>query len=306
MGPGESDASPLDRRVPQDILDRWAFDIDVLMPLDADDLQVLHNNTVVQIWLFRVRKRRQARMESILRGSPTNRKLQRQRLVQKRVPEHHGYHVAQAAKAAKAVRVARASLCAPPPDPASVEALLARPFAVQESDELKPILSAGEGCSQDLWVLSKSYWLETILDADEFSKWAEMVVRQHNRVRKAAGIIAFCMEPSQEGSTSPVSSSGVPSPRGELKASNTLQAIEEKRLHRGSLPFAVPLPVRPPDEPRAAESHRQAPLGGFHHRFRHMPRAPVELPSQRPGSMTFRHPALRPLAEEDSGAQTVR
>merc|ERR1719387_2209621 len=39
---------------------RWAIDVDELMPMDEADLEQLRMNTVVQIWLRRFRKRRDA------------------------------------------------------------------------------------------------------------------------------------------------------------------------------------------------------------------------------------------------------
>lgn len=292
-----ANGSSFARRVPKQIRDRWAFDVDSLMPLNAEDIECLQSNTVVQIWLRRVQKRRQAKDGPRLRRKIT---MSRSMTKNPRMP---------AGAAAAALRVARRSLSAPPDDPASVEALLARPFNVRESQDLRPILASGEGSPPDLWVLSKSYWLETILDGEEFPKWAKIIVSQYNQVRKQAGVGKSGLQDAT-------------AKQGAIQDA-VLQMIEEKRLARGSLPFAVPLPLKPlpqqrapdlPTRPRQAGPPQAGPpppppksLEPGVRPQKVERRYPVELPSQRlAGAAPKQLPALRGGAAAWGGPWTAR
>lgn len=259
------------RRLPPDISARWAFNVDTLMPIDNEDIEYLQNNTVVQIWLRRVQRRRRVEEErsktqgrktrATLGGGAGWRRLQSavtlSSIVEK--PAQRGFQ-----SLGVELREMRKSFLDNIVDEteATSETLLAKPFCVQEAPELSPIMASGEGCPKDLWVLSKSYWIETTLDVEEFAKWASMMVAQHQKVRKDAGILG----------SNPLDA-GKPS-----SAQSRLRKVEQRLMARGSLPFAVPI---------AREAPMLMPQPPSQHTFTVpvQPRGPAPLPL-RPNVLT--------------------
>lgn len=265
-----ANADSINPRVPQDISARWAFDLDELMPLDDEDLELLQTNTVVQIWLRRVQRRRKAeerfraqsrKTRTTVAAAGLNRNFQR-------VQTAANLGNQSFASVGDELRERRKSLFSGTnidDAEASVEALLAKPFNVREVEEFKPILASGEVCPKDLWVLSRSYWLETTLDIEEFSKWASMAVRQHQKIRKEAGI---------DGSN--------PLNIPKTSAEGRLGKLEEKRMARGSLPFAVPIPSGPSTQVQVTQPTHRVPSAPV------QPRGPVQLPKRPALSGTVR------------------
>jgi hypothetical protein len=257
----ENDGKQRMHCIPRQVSDRWTFDVETLMPLGSDDLEALQQNTVVQIWLRRVQKRRAA--TSLSKERHCEKKSMTWKPAANLVVDMRRLtNIKGSAKQIKEGHNAIFSSCTgmEAADPTSVEALLAKPFSVQDCPELKPILCNGEACAEDLWILSKRYWLEAMLDPHEFGKWASMATKQYSRVRKAAGCTSFqeeveiANEKQGKGSQKAVFSK-----LDAVNAFTALQSIEVRRMERGSIPFAVPIPPDHPSQKQGARPLRRGP-----------------------------------------------